>query len=246
MATTLAAKLSPPPPPEVWTDAPAALRIPWPGRPPELRVVARSHKKGGLNAPRGRAQHFAAFVHHELQAAELMLWAMLAFPETPLAFRKGLLRVCLDEVRHMGLYVAHIEKLGFQLTDFPVRDWFCERVPRCNTPLEFVSVMGMGLEAANLDHAVGFAAAFRAAGDEEGAVVQDTVGREEIAHVRFAVQWCREWSGEAEFYAWAARLPAPLSPMLMKGKQLNRDARLKSGLDEAFLTELWQWQPSGS
>ena len=81
-----------------------------------------------------------------IQAAELMAWAILAYPDTPLAFRDGLLKIALDEVRHMRLYRAHIERLGYRVGDFAVRDWFWMRVPTCPDPASFVAVMGLGLE----------------------------------------------------------------------------------------------------
>ena len=72
---------------------------------------------------------------------------------------------------------------------FTVRDWFWERIPACATPASFVATMGLGFESANLEHTASFAARFREAGDEEGARVQELVGREEIAHVRFGARW---------------------------------------------------------
>jgi uncharacterized ferritin-like protein (DUF455 family) len=186
------------------------------------------------------------FFHHELQAAELMAWAILAFPEAPREFREGLVRIALDEVRHMRMYHARIGALGHAVGDFDVRDWFWARVPTCADPTAFVAVMGLGLESANLEHAASFATAFREAGDEGSARVQELVGLEEIAHVRFGARWFARFRGEVTFDAWCAALPAPLTPLLMRGKPLRRDARERAGQPEAFLDELDRWQPSGS
>ena len=43
--------------------------------------------------------------------------------------------------------------MGCEIGDFGVREWFWKRVPSCPSKLAFVSVMGMGLEAANLEYA---------------------------------------------------------------------------------------------
>ena len=59
-----------------------------------------------------------------------MAWAVLAFPETPLEFREGLVRIALDEIRHMRIYAEQIARLGYRVGSFAVRDWFWERVPR--------------------------------------------------------------------------------------------------------------------
>ncbi len=243
---SLSHKLTPPPLPAIYEDAPRALRLDCPGRPAELHVEMHAEKTRGLGSARNRARAMHTFFHHELQAAELMLWALLAFPETPRPFREGLVRIALDEVRHMNLYARHVEHLGFHLGDFPVRDWFWTRVPSCVDAASFVAVMGLGLESANLDHAPLFAARFRAAGDEEGARVQELVGLEEIAHVRFGVRWFSVLSGgepgALDFDHWRLALPPPLSPRMMRGQPIERAARLRAGLPEEFLERLASWE----
>jgi len=53
-----------------------------------------------------------------------MAWAVLAFPETPREFRAGLVRIEFDEIRHMHLYAEQMTRLGFEIGQFTVRDWF--------------------------------------------------------------------------------------------------------------------------
>src|SRR5678815_2871394 len=141
--------------------------------------------------------------HHELQAAELMAWAVLAFPRTPPPFRRGLLKILGDELRHMQAYGPYLEALGFRYGDFPVRDWFWERVPRSPTAAHFVAVLGLGFEGGNLDHAERFAERFAAIDDPIGAALLRTVGDEEIGHVRFAVRWFERFTGSVDFRTWA-------------------------------------------
>jgi uncharacterized ferritin-like protein (DUF455 family) len=244
-STELAHKLAPGMPPTAWEDAPPSRRILSPGRPPSLVVTERAPKSpraGALRDPRRRAQILHTFFHHELQAAELMAWALLAFPETPRAFRVGLLHVLADEVRHANMYAREIERLGSRIGDFPVRDWFWSRVPSARSAVEFCAVFGMGFEGANLDHAPRFAARFRDAGDEEGARVQDLVAEEEVPHVTFALRWFSRWTGGAEFSSWAACLPPPISPMLLRGDPIERKERLRAGFSEDFLDALSAWQ----
>jgi uncharacterized ferritin-like protein (DUF455 family) len=243
-STSLEFKLAPPPPPERWEAQPVVRRVKAPGRPPELRIVAKAPKTRGLSTPTGRARALHTFLHHELQAAELMAWALLAFPGAPREFRVGLLRIALDEVRHMRLYARQIERLGHHVGSFGVRDWFWERIPSCSTPASFVAAMGLGLESANLEHTASFAARFRQAGDEEGARTQEVVGREEIAHVRFGARWFEEFAGGLDFDRWRAALPEPLSPLLMRGRPLERDARMRAGFSAPFLDQLDAWQPA--
>jgi uncharacterized ferritin-like protein (DUF455 family) len=172
-----------------------------------------------------------------------MAWALLAFPKAEPSFRQGLLRICLDEIRHMKLYQAHIERLGQKLGAYPVRDWFWERVPSCQDELSFVCLMGMGFEAANLEHAPHFAEQFRAVGDEDGALLQTQIAEEELFHVRFAVEWFERWTGGCSFERWRQCLPPPLSPLTLRGRIPNRAARLSAGMSPEFVASLDAWRP---
>jgi len=241
----LAVKLAPPADTEPFETPPLPRRIEAPGRPPELRVVARGLRTPSVEAMRGaeaRAKLVHTFLHHEVQAAELMCWALLAYPDTPQSFRRGLLVICADEVRHMLLYRDYLLELGYDYGAFPVRDWFWQRVPQCLTATHFVATLGIGLEGANLDHTQRFAARFREVGDERGAQLQEQVGEEEVGHVRFAMNWFRRWAGDDSFESWAAHLPPPLSPTLMRWLPINRDARGRAGLSEAFVDALERWE----
>jgi uncharacterized ferritin-like protein (DUF455 family) len=242
----LRVKLAPPAPPKAFRDGFAPRRLAQPGRPALLRQARRGERtprQAALTDPHYRARTLHAFLHHELQAAELMCWAILAFPDAEQEFRRGLLAICLDEIRHLNLYADHIRALGHAVGDFGVRDWFWKRVPSCRTPLEFVAVMGMGLEAANLEYAPDFAARFRAVGDEAGAAIQERIAAEEVAHVGFATRWFARWTGGCDFEAWAAILPPPLSPWVMHGEPIAFDARRRAGMSEAFLTALRAYVP---
>jgi uncharacterized ferritin-like protein (DUF455 family) len=246
LSTDLRVKLSPPPPPSVFRARPEPLRIAAPGRPPELRQARRGErtpKQEALESPHYRARTLHAFLHHELQAAELMCWALLAFSDAEVEFRRGLLGICLDEIRHMGLYVEHIRALGSQVGDFGIRDWFWKRVPSCRSKVDFVAVMGMGLEAANLEYAPDFAARFRLAGDVQGATIQERIAAEEVAHVGFATRWFTRWTGGCDFSTWARHLPAPLSPWVMHGEPIAHAARRRAGMPDDFLAQLRAYVP---
>lgn len=244
---SLTHKVAPGPAQVLHAEACPAFPLLRPGRPPELRVSEQKVKAprgGALRDPKKRAALLHTFWHHELQAAELMCWAVLAFPQTPTAFKRGLIAICHDEIRHMQLYAAALADLGFQLGDFPVRDWFWQRVPAATTPAAFLAAMGLGFEAGNLDHTRRFAELFRQFGDEPGARMQELVAREEVPHVAFAAHWFRRFEGELSFARWQATLPAPLSPMVMRGDPIDRGARALAGMDEPFLDALETWQPT--
>jgi uncharacterized ferritin-like protein (DUF455 family) len=219
LSTDLEGKFHPPPIPRLWDAKPVPERITHPGRPSSLIVARRASKSPGpeaIRSPERRAELAHTFLHHELQAAELMAWAVLAFPESPRAFRLGLLGVLTDEVRHMGLYRDYLRSLGFDYGDFPIRDWFWVRIPSCPTAAHFTASMGIGFEGGNLDHTRRFAERFRAIGDRRGAALEEQIGDEEIGHVRFALSWFRKWVETDGFATWMHHLVAPLTPMVMR------------------------------
>ena len=248
--TQLVQKCRPEPPPSRWESGAPARRIVSPGRPSELVVIPRSPrtpKPGALVHPKVRAQLFHTFWHHELQAAELFAWAILAFPATPIEFRSGLLGICLEEIGHMKLYAEYFGTQGFAIGDFPVRDWFWQRVPMAQKADEFVALVGLGLESGNLDHGALFAPRLRAAGDELAAEIVDRVSRDEEGHVAFGTTWFARLRGEPTvgFESWRTCLPEPLSPILFRGKPLDREARKRAGQDDEFLDALSEWTPTG-
>ena len=247
-STDLAHKCSPPKPPSVWEQDAPVRRVEVPGRPPELEVIPRSPrtpKPGALVRPKVRAQLFHTFWHHELQAAELFAWAILAYPGTPLVFRQGLLGICLEEIGHMKLYARYLGTQNYAIGDFPVRDWFWQRVPMAETAAQFVALVGLGLESGNLDHGALFAPRLRAAGDERAAAIVDQVSRDEESHVAFGTTWFPMLIGadKLEFETWRASLPGPLSPILFRGKPLDFEARRRAGQNDAFLDALAAWTP---
>lgn len=245
---SLAYKLDPPLPPSPprsprgALDEPRLLEPPRvPGRPPELRVVARAKgPRGPLSDPKKRAHVLHTFLHHELQAAELFANVLIAFPETERAFQIGILRVFFDEIRHMQAYLGHLRTLGYDAGDFPVRDWFWERLGHVPSPAAFVAAMGVGFEGGNLDHTARFSALFEEAGDAAGAAIVRRVGEEEIMHVRFALRWLARFSGKetVSFDDLRSALPPPLTPSVMRGPTLDRASRLRAGYTEGFLDAL--------
>ncbi|MDP1828048.1 MAG: DUF455 family protein [Archangium sp.] len=247
-STSLETKLAPPPPPSTWATPSQRWVLNAPGRPPEL--VQRTERKkaarpGALKDPAKRAEVLHTFLHHELQAAELMAWALLNFPDTPEPFRRGLLGICRDELRHLQLYRAHLVTLGHPFGTMPVKDWFWERVPgESITPQHFVARLGVGFEGGNLDHGARFTAYFASAGDPRAAEIQAQITEEEIAHASFAIHWFRAFTGGLDFETWRTFLPEPITPSMTRGTPLNLEARRRAGYPEAFLDALAAWGTS--
>jgi uncharacterized ferritin-like protein (DUF455 family) len=244
-ATTLAGKLVPPPDGLELADPGRPVLVSAPGRPAELAIVpgraARVPPIAGMRDPAQRARILHALANHELQAIELFAWALLAFPDAPLAYRRGLVAILADEQRHLALYQERLAAHGVAFGDHPVTGHFWNKLDHLSSPVAFACAMGLTFEHANLDFAGDYARAARAAGDVATADVLDRVHADEIAHVHFGVTWLEKLAGvagEALWPAYLAHVRPPLGPHRARGATLDREARRRAGLPESFIDEL--------
>lgn len=242
-SSDLEIKLAPAPPELTEPVAGEPLRLDAPARTESLRIRPGRQVKvppiEGIGDPAQRARILHALANHELQAAELFAWALLAFADAPLDFLRGLLRILDDEQRHTRMYAARVRALGHELGDFPVTGYFWGKVPDIRTPLDFVCAMSLTWENANLDHTAEYSTAAHAVGDLKTARVIETIGRDEIEHVRFGWAWLQRFKGESD--AWTTyrhSLTWPLHPARAKGAQFRVDRRRAAGLDDDFIQHL--------
>ena len=126
-------------------------RIMSPIRPPNLPILpGREVTVPPIDSMHDK-QQCARIVHalanHELQAAELFAWALLAFPEYQSEFRRGLLSVLKDEQRHTKMYIARLRELDANLGDFPVSGFFWNKIQFISTPLQFICAMSLTFES---------------------------------------------------------------------------------------------------
>ncbi len=248
LGVTLADKLAAIPEGDL-EDREPPLRPAAPGRPQTLAIVpgreARVPPLAGMRDPSQRARILHALANHELQAIELFAWALLAFPEAPVAFRRGLVAILGDEQRHLALYLERLAAHGVGFGDHPVTGHFWNKLDHFGSPLELVCAMNLTFENANLDLAGDYAAAARACGDEATAQALDQVHADEIRHVHFGWVWLHKLSGQED--AWAAynaNVKSPLGPKRARGARFDREARRKAGFDEAFIDALEAVMPT--
>ncbi|HEX9941364.1 MAG TPA: DUF455 family protein [Thermoanaerobaculia bacterium] len=236
-----------PPAGELTDDDPGPpFRAAAPGRPPHLRFQpVEVPAIEGMHDPAQRARILHALANHELQAAELFAWALLAFPDAPPEFRRGLLRILDDEQRHTRMYIARVEHVGARFGDFLVNGYFWGKVESITSPLRFLCAMSLTFENANLDHTVDYAAAARRAGDPRTAAVIERVHQDEIEHVRFGWTWLQVFKrqDESAWDAFRANLAWPLRPAKARGRTFHRGGREAAGLDAEFIQQLEQSEP---
>jgi uncharacterized ferritin-like protein (DUF455 family) len=218
------------------------LRIDQPGRPKRLEFQRRIEVPSieGMPDPAQRPRILHALANHELQAAELFAWALLAFPDAPSDFRRGLLRILDDEQRHTRMYIARVEEAGARFGDFPVNGYFWSKIESITSPLRFLCAMSLTFENANLDHTIDYEEAARRAGDAKTAAVIERVHRDEIEHVRFGWTWLQVFKQEDEsaWDAFQANLTWPLRPAKARGRSFHREGREAAGLDAEFIARL--------
>jgi len=246
-AETLDGKLTPPPE-GLRDDEPGPpLRLSAPGRPETLRIAAsaRVPPLEGMADPAQRARILHGFANHELQAVELFAWALLAFPEAPAAFRRGLLRILAEEQEHVRLYVARLDAMGVAFGDHPVSGYFWRKVDTLTTPVRFVCAMGLTFETANLDHAAEHARAARDVGDAETAEAIERIARDEIRHVAFGWRWLDRFRDPAlsMWDAYRANVTWPLRPALSRGRTFQPEPRLAAGLSDDFVRRVAEAGP---
>ncbi len=243
--TTLADKLAPF---ELDDHLPGdAIAVPlMPGRPPGLAPSAtRAPFPRDLHNPDSRARVLHFLANHELLALELIALALLRFPDAEPGWRRGMVAILGQEQDHLRGYLDRLAVAGLAFGDQPLNTYFWSALCGARTPQQFMAGLSLTFEQANLDHAVAFAARFRAVGDEEGAAHLDLVLRDETEHVAHGVRWLGIWRPDTDFWtAWTDLLEPPLSPARAKGTTVVVEPRLAAGIPQAVIDRLTVWSAS--
>ena len=227
-------------------DAPgSAERHPEPARPADLKFAPRRTAPampafGAFESPAKRAVAHHIMANHELQALEVMAWTLLAFPEAPTEFRRGMITVMADEQRHTRMHIERAAMLGVSFGDLPVNCYIWKKAMSFTSVLDYLAGLPLVFEGANLDHSLEFADAFAAAGDERSASLMRVIHRDEIRHVAFGIEWLRQFKpdGLDEWETFVTHLHWPLRPVKARGEVFQREARLAAGLSEEFVEKL--------
>ena len=179
------------------------------------------------------------FAGHELLAVEIMAQALLAFPDAPKAFRKGIAHTLKEEQGHVQLYIKRMNELGVQFGDLPLYRHFWNHVPHLTTPIRYVSVMSLTFEMANLDFAPMYGKSFSHFGDHDSAALMAQILKDEINHVSFGFAWLQKFKGQLDSWdAWTQSQGPLLTPKRAKGFVLIEENRKAAGIPESWITRL--------
>ncbi len=244
-ADTLEGKLTEP---DFLTDRDPGSPLIWtePVRPPGMGFSRRSRKDKLPSFqehfdPDKRAICLHRFAGHELLAVEIMAFTLLAFPDAPKRFRRGLANTLREEQGHVRLYMQRMETLGVKFGDLPLYRHFWTHTPYIQSPLHYVSVMSLTFEMANLDFASMYGKSFLHHGDSESAQLMATILQDEIAHVSFGWNWlCKiKKKEETNWDTWEATLSSTLlTPKRAKGFIVYEEARYQAGISEEWIFKL--------
>jgi uncharacterized ferritin-like protein (DUF455 family) len=190
--------------------------------------------------PDKRAVCLHRFAGHELLAVEVMAFALLAFPEAPAAFRRGLAHTLQEEQSHVRLYLERMKEMGLALSDLPLYRNFWSYTPYLTTPLHYVSVMSLTFEMANLDFAPAYGSSFASHGDPLSAQLMAKILQDELSHVSFGYRWLKKMKPkeEPEWEAWVASLPPKVTPSRAKGFTFIEEHRTRIHLSPTWIANL--------
>lgn len=213
-----------------------------PSRPTTLRFQTLSkgeklppfHEHGD---PYKRSLCLHRFAGHELLAVELMAYALLAFPDLPRHFRKGLANTLKEEQEHVKIYQKELASKNTKLGDHPLSGRFWKLTPFLKTPQAYLSAVHLTLEMANLDFAPHYGASFERHGDMSASLLMKQIFEDELSHVGFGYHWlCKLKDPKIDSWkAYLSALPPILSCKRAKGFIFLQEPRKKIGLPTEWI-----------
>jgi uncharacterized ferritin-like protein (DUF455 family) len=238
--------------PDLLTDDQPGPPLFWkePTRPPGMGFSQKRTKEEKLppfqehGDPNKRAVCLHRFAGHELLAVEMMAYALLAFPDAPKHFRKGLANTLKEEQGHVRLYMQRMEALRIKFGDLPLYRHFWKHVPYLSSPLHYISMMSLTFEMANLDFAPMYGKSFAHFGDRDSAQLMAQILKDEIAHVGFGWHWLRKMKDQnsSEWDAWEQTLASTLlTPRRAKGFVVHEIPRQQAGIPDEWIHKLKNW-----
>ena len=223
-----------------------AIRWKEPTRPPGMSFSR--HTKEDKLPPlheHGQSDKVAACLHrfagHELLAVEIMAYTLLAFPEAPKNFRRGLVHTLKEEQEHVRLYINRLAQLNVSFGDQPLFRHFWKHTPYIHTPLDYICMMSLTFEMANLDFAPIYGNSFARHGDHASAALMAKLLKDEIHHVGFGWNWLKRLKKEqqSEWTTWQQQLlPTLVTPRRAKGFFMNEKSRYEAGLSQEWIDNL--------
>ncbi len=183
------------------------------------------------------------FAGHELLAVEIMAYTLLAFPDAPKNFRRGLVHTLKEEQEHVRLYIKRLAELNVNFGDLPLFRHFWKHTPYIKSPLDYVCMMSLTFEMANLDFAPIYGNSFARHGDQLSAELMAQILSDEINHVGFGWNWLKRLKSheKTEWDTWEAAMNSTLIiPKRARGFYVNEKSREQAGIPPEWTAKLIQ------
>ncbi|NBO23863.1 MAG: DUF455 family protein [Chlamydiae bacterium] len=180
------------------------------------------------------------FCGHELLAVEIMAYALLKFPDAPKPFRKGLANTLIEEQHHVRIYRKRLEEMGLKFGELPLYKHFWKHIPYLTSIENYLSMMSLTFEMANLDFAPLYRDSFLRHNDVDSANLMQKIIDDEIGHVSFGVSWMHRMNKENKdpFLFYKENLPPLLDPKRAKGFVFQTDLRKKAQVPNEWIEGL--------
>ena len=216
-----------------------------PSRPPGMQFQRHSKKEKlppfhEHRKADNRAICLHRFAGHELLAVEIMAHALVAFPDAPPRFRRGVAHTLREEQGHVRLYIKRMGDFGLKFGDLPLYRHFWSHIPYLTSPIRYVSLVSLTFEMANLDFAPLYGQSFARAGDTDSAALMQQILEDEISHVSFGWNWLKKLKTpeSTEWDAWQNNLPPLVTPKRARGFTLFENHRKQAGIPQEWIEKL--------
>ncbi len=175
----------------------------------------------------------------EMQALEAAGRTVWDFPETPWEFKMNMARQCWDEGRHVQIFEKLIDHVGGEVGEFPESTFLFET--SCHDdPVLRVTGVNRCLEGLACDVFRSLIEYGKASGDLKMEQAVDFVLADELTHVRFGSEWCREFTRDDPERAQRAKdfQRETDGAFSFPGRQIAREDRIEAGFTKEELDEL--------
>ncbi len=195
-----------------------------------------------LHKPDKRAICLHRFAGHELLAVEMMAYALLAFPKAPKHFRRGLANTLKEEQGHVRLYQQRLLEMGVQFGDMPLYKHFWTHTKFLTSPIEYLSIVSLTFEMANLDFAPFYHKAFSKHGDDSSAFLMNKILEDEIGHVSFGMHWLNKFKdpNTSSWDSWRNSVPELLPVKRSRGSVFFEEHRKNAGIPDDWILKIKQ------
>lgn len=229
--------------PEIITDKKAGFPYFWdePARSSYMRLQRRSKEQklppfGEHHNLEKRNACLHRFAGHELLAVEMLAYAVLAWPDAPKAYRKSLIHHIKEEQDHVRLYCDELKKRGIQLGDEPLFKHFWAHLPYCYNLKQFISLLNLTLEQANLDFSPAYLQSFLTHGDHQAAKIMGKILQDEIGHVRLGMHWSKKLHQRVPSWKeFSQSLPKTMPSHRACGFVLHTHPRKQAGIPQEWI-----------